>query len=154
MRVALKRLLLLLTLSITLLAMPASVLAASGSPCALEDRRFGIPTWYKYLQGEREFDTNNDNSTDDERCVPVLDLQDNAQAAIIAILLAVFDILIFVAGLIAVVFVVVGAVQFITSQGEPDKVKNARTTIMNALIGLVIVMVSTVAVNLIGNTLT
>lgn len=126
-----------------------SALSLFAKTCAeyggsLPDRVYGIPTWYKYLESA---DVNG-------KCSPVVDLPDSAQQVVIAILLAVFDILIFFAGLIAVIFVIVGAVQFITSQGEPDKIKNARTTIMNALIGLVIVVTSTILVNVIGNTLT
>lgn len=111
---------------------------------SLPDRIYGIPTWYKYLPSEDVAG----------KCSPVIDLTGDGQASVVAILLAVFDILIFFAGLIAVGYVIFGAIQFMVSQGEPDKIKNARSTIMNALVGLVLVLVSTVVVNLIGNTLT
>jgi hypothetical protein len=54
------------------------------------------------------------------------------------ILAAIVELLLRVAALAALVFVIWGAIQFITSQGEPDRTSKAQSTIINALIGLVI----------------
>ena len=69
------------------------------------------------------------------------------------ILLAVFDIILRAGGLLAVGFIIYGGIQYIISQGEPDKIKGARTTIINAMVGLVITMSAVVIVNLIGKNL-
>lgn len=53
----------------------------------------------------------------------------------------VFEDLIMIAAYVALAFVIVGGFQMITSQGEPEKFKNARGTLINALIGLVIAIV-------------
>ena len=74
-------------------------------------------------------------------------------SVIIPIALAVFEIILRLGGIIAVIFVIVGGFQFITSQGEPDRIKNARGTIINALIGLVITISATVIVNLVSGVL-
>lgn len=105
--------------------------------------KFGIPTWYRYLPGSEEMG----------KCVPNVDLSGNLQGTVVAILLGVFDIVLFVAGLVAVGFIIFGAFQYMMSQGEPDRSKNARSTIINALIGLTITLFSTVIVRLIGNNL-
>jgi amino acid transporter len=41
-------------------------------------------------------------------------------------------------GALAVVFIIVGGIQYITSSGDPAQVKNAKNTILYAIIGLVV----------------
>jgi hypothetical protein len=69
------------------------------------------------------------------------------------VILAILDIMLRIAGLVAVGFVIYGAIQYITSQGEPDGIKKAQNTITNALIGMVIAITATAAVAFIGNSL-
>jgi len=57
---------------------------------------------------------------------------------VLLIILAVIDILLAVAGIVAVFFVIYGGVMFITSGGNPEQAKKAQKTLINALIGLVI----------------
>ena len=100
----------------------------------------GFPTWYEYLSpqvvgGECKIQFTN-FVTDTPK-----------------ILLAVFDIILRAGGLLAVGFIIYGGIQYIISQGEPDKIKGARTTIINAMVGLVITMSAVVIVNLIGKNL-
>jgi hypothetical protein len=57
------------------------------------------------------------------------------------------------AGLVATAFIVVGGVKYITSQGEPESAKNAKSTIINSLIGLMLVLLSVGIVNFVGNRL-
>ena len=54
---------------------------------------------------------------------------------------------IFVAGIIAVVMVIIGGVQYSTSQGDSAKVKKAKDTIMYGIIGLVIAILAFAIVN-------
>jgi type IV secretory pathway VirB2 component (pilin) len=54
------------------------------------------------------------------------------------IVAAITEILLRLAALIAVIMVIVGGVSYITSQGDPNKTKQALNTIINSLIGLVI----------------
>ena len=105
---------------------------------------FLLPTWYKYLviAGKME-DVNG-------RCATVVGLQ-VADLSLIA--LAVLDIVLRLAGLVAVTFVVYGGIKFITSQGDPEGSKKARQTIINALIGLVIALFATTLVAFVGTRL-
>lgn len=97
-----------------------------------------LPRWYKYLEPEFDPDTQSCNLTK------------GFPDSIPLILLAVFEILLRIAGILAVVFVVYGGFQYLTSTGEPDKAKAARTTIINALVGVMIVVFATVIVNVVG----
>ena len=52
-----------------------------------------------------------------------------------------------VTGLVAVIFIIVGGVQYMTSLGEPGKIQKAKNTILYALIGLTICALSFAIVN-------
>lgn len=69
------------------------------------------------------------------------------------ILLAVIDDLLRIAGLIAVIFVIYGAIMYVTSQGSPDQTAKAQSTIINALIGLAIAIIAVAFVSFLGNRL-
>ena len=84
----------------------------------------GIPPWYKYLEGE----------TIAGKCNVVMDFP----YGVGKILLAVVEIMLRAGALVAVGFVIYGGIQFILSNGEPERAKNARGTLINALIGLAI----------------
>ena len=47
-----------------------------------------------------------------------------------------------VIGVVAVIFIIVGAVNYTMSQGDPGKVKKARDTILYAVIGLIVALLS------------
>lgn len=107
---------------------------------------FSFPTWYKYLGGEEIAD----------KCSVIFSFPDD----IGKILLAVVEILLRVAGLVAVGFVIYGGFQYILYQGDknfqgvPEKANAARSTIINALIGVVIATVATVAVSFVAKRIT
>ena len=56
-----------------------------------------------------------------------------------------------VAGLIAVVFIVLGGIQYSTGQGDPGKIRQASQTLAFAIVGLIIVMLATVLTNFVFN---
>jgi len=95
-----------------------------------------VPTWYKFLGDHQS----------GGKCTPTF----NFPADIPRVLLALFEIVLYVGGIVAVIFVIYGGFLYLTTQGEPDRASNARTTIVNAIVGLVITMLSVVIVNLIG----
>jgi hypothetical protein len=86
----------------------------------------GFPKWYKYLQQTSDPVTH--------ICTPEL----TKLTDIWLILAAIIELMLRVAALAAVFLVIYGGVQYIISQGEPDKISRARSTIQNAVIGLVI----------------
>ena len=54
-------------------------------------------------------------------------------------------------GVIAVIMIIVGGLKYITSGGESGKVSGAKTTIMYALIGLVVVALAQLVVHFVLN---
>jgi len=66
------------------------------------------------------------------------------------ILLAIVDDLLRIAGIVAIAMVLYSSVKFITSQGEPEAVVKARSSIINALIGAAISIIAIGVVSFIG----
>lgn len=80
----------------------------------------GFPHWYKYLP------CNGD--------VPgITNIND-----VWLIVAAIVEILLRVAGLAAIILVIYGGFQYMTSQGEPAETTKAKNTILNAIVGLAI----------------
>lgn len=103
--------------------------------------------WYAYLQGDdtsgrcrASAATNPDGSTDLLKTVSLVGI-------------AIIDLLTRISGLIALGFLIKGSILYITSQGSPEGVKAAKSTITNALIGFVIVLLAIGIVQFLGNTL-
>lgn len=101
----------------------------AATACKSGDLLGVIPTWYKYLQ------------LDPATCSVNIDLTANPQQFWL-IGFAIIDILLRVAGLVAVGFVIYGGFSYVTSQGESEKLKNSRSIIINALIGVAIAVVA------------
>ncbi len=59
----------------------------------------------------------------------------------------IVNTLILAAGILAVVFVLVGAFQYVVSGGNPEATRKAKDTILFALIGAVVAMVAYAIVN-------
>ena len=59
----------------------------------------------------------------------------------------IINMIIFAVGLVAVVMVILGGVQYSTSQGDPGKVKKAKDTIMYGIIGMVVAILAFAIVN-------
>jgi hypothetical protein len=69
------------------------------------------------------------------------------------VLLAVVDDLLRIAAIVALAFVIVGAFQLVSSQGNPEDASKARNTIINALLGMGFAVISAGFVNFLGNRL-
>lgn len=54
----------------------------------------------------------------------------------------IINILSWIVGLISIIMIIIGGFKFVTSGGAPDKAKSARSTIVYALIGLVVVVLA------------
>ena len=63
----------------------------------------------------------------------------------------VMDIAIPLAGLATVILLIIAGYKMITSQGNPDKLKEAKDMITNAIIGLVFILLSIAILYLISN---
>jgi hypothetical protein len=100
----------------------------------------GFPKWHKYLDGVNT----------DFGCTP----QMKKLSDIWLIGLAILEIMLRLIALIAIAMVLYGGVKFITSQGDPGNTKKAKETIINAIIGLIIVVGATAVVSFVAGRFT
>lgn len=121
------------------------LLFAKTNPCV--HTFLGLEPWYQYIQDKigpaPDCDITNFNifpTSGNPSDVPL-------------ILAAVVDDLLRVAGLIAFFFVIYGGIKFMTSEGNPEHTASARSTVINALVGLVICIVAASLVNFVGTKL-
>ncbi len=59
----------------------------------------------------------------------------------------IINLLLFIIGVISVIFIILGGIRFVTSQGDSSQVSSARNTILYAVIGLVVAMMAFAIVN-------
>ena len=59
----------------------------------------------------------------------------------------ILNAIIFVLGLVSVVFIIYGGVQYISSSGDPSKVEKAKKTILYSCIGLIVSVLAFAIVN-------
>lgn len=131
---------------------PARAAAVQNDLCHKSDGFLGFPTWYEYLEvgpyngdpcaitGPSDINPDGTKSFSFEKAIP-------------RILLAIVDILLRVAGMVAVGYVIFGGFKYMTSQGDPDALKKAQGTVVGALIGLAIAIVSVTIVTFVGSKL-
>ncbi|MCX6797123.1 MAG: pilin [Candidatus Doudnabacteria bacterium] len=74
--------------------------------------------------------------------------------SISGLLLKGINIALIFAGLIAVVFIILGGFWFLTSAGNEETAEKGRKTLLNAVIGLVVIIMSFAIVRVVGNVLT
>ncbi|HVE80554.1 MAG TPA: pilin [Candidatus Dormibacteraeota bacterium] len=63
----------------------------------------------------------------------------DAQTSYLATLL---DLFIFAASIVAIAFIVIGGIKYITSTGDPTRIANAKNTILYAIIGLIVAIIA------------
>lgn len=128
----------------------ATVYASSSANCGQSSSGFlGFPTWYKYLS-PTYYASDPDG---DGPLIAGCNLDVKFPESIPKILLAVVEIALRIGALVAVGYIVYGGFKFILSNGEPDRAAGARSTIINAIVGLVIAILATGIVSFIGGTI-
>jgi len=121
--------------------LPAPFLAKAGDACTPKGGAFFfLPHWWEYLN------TKVDNIG---QCAPVFNFPND----ILAVGLAIIDMLLRLAGLAAVISIIIAGIGYIAAAGSADKITASRKRIQNALIGLAIVLVASAVVSFIGNSL-
>lgn len=120
----------------------------------------GLVPWYNYM--DKEFKFTKDSDSELAKCQihcfniftqNVANDCGQTKSDIPGVLLAVIDDLLRIAGLVAVAFVFVGAFQYVESRGNSEKTAAAQSTIINALVGLVVAMVAVGLIAFLGNKL-
>lgn len=127
--------------------MPTSDLAvAVGSACDPNKANpnsgfFGLAHWWKYIHTGQYDALGN--------CTPTVKFP----GGLWPIGLALVDMLLFVAGLVAVGSIIYAGVEYLSTMGNAEKGVSARKRIVNSLIGLAIVIIAIPLISLIGNRL-
>jgi hypothetical protein len=118
------------------------VFGAYGDPCDLPGTNsrsfFFFPHWWQYLKGREDFLG---------QCSPHVTFPHD----IWLIGLAVLNILLALAGFLAVISIIIAGIELITSEGSPEKATNARNRLINSLIGVAIAVLATGFVEFIGH---
>lgn len=124
-----------------MMASLVNFLTQFAAPCA-GGSFLGFPKWYKYLNGH----TIAEGLPGAGSCAPkITNVND-----IWLIVAAFVEILLRIGGLLAIGYVIYGGVQYIMSQGDPGKTNQARSTIISALVGLVIAVGATTMVTFVA----
>ena len=74
---------------------------------------------------------------------------DNGLLAKDGIVKKVFDLLSWLTGLLAGIFIIVGGFRLITSGGNKDTVKSARNTVIYAAVGLAVIILANLIINVV-----
>ncbi len=74
-------------------------------------------------------------------------------ANVTELLLRIINILLAIAGLVAVVFLIIGGFRYITAGGNEEAAEAGKKTIINAIIGIVVIILSFVIVRVVSNAL-
>lgn len=125
---------------------PVPLSAQAGAGC--NTSFMGLKTWYAYIPKD-QIDGTTCTVSEDMTILPT----ETSKGILPYAALAIVDDLLRITAVVAVAFVISGGVKYATSQGEPGEVKNALSTIINALIGLATAMVAAAVVSYIGNKL-
>ena len=59
----------------------------------------------------------------------------------------IINILLYVIGAVAVIMIVIGGIEYVTSAGDPAKTKKAKDTILYSVVGLVVALLAYAIVN-------
>jgi hypothetical protein len=73
------------------------------------------------------------------------------------LIISIINIMLFFAGMVAVVFIIIGGYWYITSAGNEEQAEKGKGTMVNAIIGIVVIILSwtliSVVTRLVGNNL-
>ncbi len=120
------------------LAKPSEAMALGGGNCGAPVF-LGFRAWYDGLC--------NGNTKNDEVQMPEKGNEHEAVQFIWVIILNILFDLMLAVGYLAIGFVIYGGYLYIMSQGDPGKVAKGKKTLTSAIIGTIIALVSSVAVN-------
>lgn len=97
---------------------------------------FGFPVWWKYINPQPS--------------PPLCEIEIHGLNDLWAIGFAVIDMLLYAAGFVAVISIIIAGFMYVTSAGNAEKATSARRRIINAFIGLAIVLIAIPAVHYFG----
>lgn len=124
------------------LAYPTPAYAACSSAAVL-----GVVPWYRGLQSEETDKQGN------KYCAVTIPKDGGLSKFVTMIALNILQAAFTIAAYVAIFFIIKGGFTYMLSAGSSDGMANAKKTITNAIIGLVIVLLSTAIINTIAGIL-
>lgn len=64
-----------------------------------------------------------------------------------SVIVTIINIAFLAAGLVAVIYLIIGGFRYVTSGGNAEAIEGAKATILNAIIGLIVIFISFLLVN-------
>lgn len=110
-------------------------------PSAEGNPFFGVPHWWSYVH-QGQYDTFG-------KCIPQIEFPDGVWP----LGLAALDILLWIAGIVAVGSIVYAGFEYIITEGNSEKGVSARKRVVNSVVGLVLAVVSASIVAFVGKSL-
>ncbi|MDR2063570.1 MAG: pilin [Candidatus Nomurabacteria bacterium] len=116
----------------------------------------GFPSWCRGLKTSIGTDGKEvieqpcaaEDSEFDEQCKDAAGIKKDSMTVFIwKIILNISEILFILAGMISLGFAMYAGLTYLISQGQADKIGNAKKTLQNALIGLAIAILATAVIN-------
>lgn len=142
---------------------PAYAAPANASVSGCSKSFFGLRPWYYYMNAEftsssAPKDKNGNQDPCEIKCFNIFPQNPandcgQTKSDIPAVLLAVVDDLLRISGLVAVIFVLVGGFKYVLSEGNPEKTSEAKSSILNALIGMAVAMTAIAFISFVGSKL-
>jgi len=83
---------------------------------------------------------------------PAIPFANTSQSGLIPAVLTIVNGLLVISGIVASIYLVMGGVRYIMSQGEEGETEKAKNTILYAIIGLIVIALSAAIVNFIIGT--
>lgn len=123
-------------LSATTVLVPAP---AQAKACSQSGGFFGFPHWYDGLEKH----TQDVEATGGQTCAIIINKPEDAYT----IVLNIIDIVLRLVGVIAVIFIIIGGIRYVVSQGDPGALSTAKQSITRAIIGLVIALSAVLILN-------
>jgi len=102
-----------------------------------------LPHWWEYLKVDPKGDALG-------QCSFIFNFPND----LLAVGLGILDILLRLAGFVAVISIIYAGIQHLFTGGNPEKAAAARKRILSSLVGLVIALIATALVTFIGRQLT
>lgn len=75
-----------------------------------------------------------------------------AEHTLSGLILGIITLLLFFAGAVAILFIIIGGFWYITSAGNEEQAEKGKNALFNAIIGIVIILMSYAVVRVISNT--
>lgn len=127
----------LITLAVITMSF-ASSLSIAKPTFACESTFFGIPAWYRGL-------------TDGNCDIAKMNGEEGITKFVWTVILNLADGIFRIAGVVATGFIVWAGFQYMISQGNSGAIANAKTTMKNAIVGLIITALASLIINFVFN---